>query len=105
MGVTRPACLVRAEPVAERAVFDRNRVTGGGVTAGIDFALALTAVIRGEDYARFAQLSLEYDPRRPSTAARPSVSIRRRSPATVMVEQRAPGRAAKVQQIAARLQD
>ena len=35
--------LFGAEPVAERVVFDRNRVTGGGVTAGIDFALALTA--------------------------------------------------------------
>ncbi|MET0247543.1 MAG: DJ-1/PfpI family protein [Sphingomonas sp.] len=35
------------EPVAERVVFDRNRVSGGGVTAGIDFALALTAAIRG----------------------------------------------------------
>lgn len=46
-------------PVHERIVFDRNRVTGGGVTAGIDFALALAAAIRGEDHARFIQLSLE----------------------------------------------
>ncbi|WP_222949813.1 hypothetical protein [Sphingomonas sediminicola] len=37
-------------------MFDRNRVTGGGVTAGIDFALALTAQIEGEDYARAIQL-------------------------------------------------
>ena len=35
--------LFGAEPVDERVVFDRNRVTGGGVTAGIDFALALIA--------------------------------------------------------------
>ena len=47
-------------------MFDRNRVTGGGVTAGIDFALALTAAIRGEDHARIVQLALEYDPRRRS---------------------------------------
>lgn len=40
-----------AIPVKERVVFDRNRVTGGGVTAGIDFALALTAAIRGEAHA------------------------------------------------------
>ncbi|HYE28924.1 MAG TPA: DJ-1/PfpI family protein, partial [Allosphingosinicella sp.] len=40
--------LFGAEPVTERVVFDRNRVTGGGVTAGIDFALALIAAIRGE---------------------------------------------------------
>jgi cyclohexyl-isocyanide hydratase len=51
----------RAEPVADRTVFDRNRVTGGGMTAGTDFALALTAVIRGEDRAKFVQLSIEYD--------------------------------------------
>ncbi len=54
--------LFGAEPVAERVVSDRNRVTGGGVTAGIDFALALTAAIRGESHARLLQLSLEYDP-------------------------------------------
>jgi cyclohexyl-isocyanide hydratase len=54
--------LFGAEPVAERVVFDRNRVTGGGVTAGIDFAFALTAAVRGEDHARLIQLALEYDP-------------------------------------------
>jgi cyclohexyl-isocyanide hydratase len=60
-----------AEPVAERIVFDRNRVSGGGVTAGIDFALALTAVIRGEDHAKFVQLSLEYDPQPPFDSGTP----------------------------------
>ena len=60
-----------ADPVAERIVFDRNRVTGGGVTAGIDFALALTAAIRGEDHARFVQLSLEYDPQPPFDSGTP----------------------------------
>ena len=60
-----------AEPIAERVVFDRNRVTGGGVTAGIDFALALTAAIRGEDYARLVQLGLEYDPSPPFDAGTP----------------------------------
>src|SRR3569623_950346 len=43
--------LFGAEPSSERVVFDRNRVTGGGVTAGIDFALALTAAIRGDAHA------------------------------------------------------
>lgn len=61
-----------AIPVQERIVFDRNRVTGGGVTAGIDFALALTAAIRGEDHARLVQLSLEYDPAPPFAAGSPS---------------------------------
>ncbi len=60
-----------AEPVAERIVFDRNRVTGGGVTAGIDFALALTAAIRGEAHAKAVQLSLEYDPAPPFDAGSP----------------------------------
>jgi cyclohexyl-isocyanide hydratase len=60
-----------AEPVAERIVFDRNRVSGGGVTAGIDFALALTAAIRGEDHAKFVQLSLEYDPQPPFDSGTP----------------------------------
>lgn len=61
-----------AIPVRERVVFDRNRVTGGGVTAGIDFGLALTAAIRGEGHARFVQLSLEYDPKPPFHSGSPS---------------------------------
>jgi cyclohexyl-isocyanide hydratase len=63
--------LFGAEPVAERVVFDRNRVTGGGVTAGIDFALALTAKIRGEEFAKAIQLGLEYDPHPPFDAGSP----------------------------------
>lgn len=93
-----------AEPVAERVVFDRNRVTGGGVTAGIDFALALTAAVRGEEHAKFVQLSLEYDPHPPFDSGSPE----RADAATVaryreMVERFAPGRAAKVKGIAERL--
>lgn len=60
-----------AEPVSARTVFDRNRVTGGGVTAGIDFALALMARIAGEDTARAVQLALEYDPAPPFAAGSP----------------------------------
>jgi cyclohexyl-isocyanide hydratase len=63
--------LFGAEPVAERVVFDRNRVTGGGVTAGIDFALALMAAIEGEDHARTVQLGLEYDPHPPFDSGTP----------------------------------
>ena len=63
--------LFGAEPVAERVVFDRNRVTGGGVTAGIDFALALMAAIEGETYARTVQLGLEYDPHPPFDSGTP----------------------------------
>jgi cyclohexyl-isocyanide hydratase len=63
--------LFGAEPVVERVVFDRNRVTGGGVTAGIDFALALVAAIEGEESARAIQLGLEYDPHPPFDSGTP----------------------------------
>ncbi|WP_341894569.1 DJ-1/PfpI family protein [Ferrovibrio terrae] len=52
-------------PVAERVVTDRNRVTGGGVTAGIDFGLALVTAIAGEQVAREIQLQIEYEPQPP----------------------------------------
>ncbi len=54
-----------AEPVAERVVTDRNRVTGAGVTAGIDFALTLAAKLKDEKYAKAIQLMSEYDPQPP----------------------------------------
>lgn len=54
-----------ADPVGERVVVDRNRVTGAGVTAGIDFALTLAAWLKDEKYAKAVQLMSEYDPRPP----------------------------------------
>lgn len=60
-----------AIPVAERVVVDGKFVTGGGVTAGIDFALSLTAMIRGEEHAKLIQLSLEYDPQPPFRSGSP----------------------------------
>lgn len=60
-----------AIPTAERIVFDRNRASGGGVTSGIDFGLALAAKIRGDAYAKFIQLSLEYDPAPPFSSGSP----------------------------------
>lgn len=60
-----------AVPVAERIVRDRNRISGGGVTAGIDFGLALAAELAGEDVARMIQLGLEYDPQPPFHAGSP----------------------------------
>lgn len=64
--------LFGAEPVHARHVIDRNRATGGGVTAGIDFALALIREIAGEEHARMVQLSLEYDPAPPLDAGSPA---------------------------------
>ena len=95
-----------AVPDPARIVFDRNRVSGGGVTAGIDFALALTAAIRGEDHAKFVQLSIEYDPHPPFDSgtpdkASPEVLARYRA----MVAANAPDREARVKAIAERLRD
>lgn len=90
-----------ATPVRERIVEDRNRFSGGGVTSGIDFALALAARIRSADFARFIQLSIEYDPHPPFDAGRPD-----KVPAHIlaryykMVERAAPDREAKVKAIA-----
>lgn len=58
-------------PVRERVVMDRNRITSGGVTAGIDFGLVLLAQVRGEPVARLTQLLLEYDPAPPFDAGSP----------------------------------
>jgi cyclohexyl-isocyanide hydratase len=63
-----------ARPVKRRVVVDRNRVTGGGVTAGIDFALRLTAELAGETVAQAIQLGLEYDPAPPFAAGHPDVA-------------------------------
>jgi cyclohexyl-isocyanide hydratase len=63
-----------AEPVAERVVVDRNRVTGGGVTSGIDIALTLCAAIVGEERAKLAQLTMEYDPHPPFNSGSPAVA-------------------------------
>ena len=54
-----------ATPVDERVVVDRNRITGAGVTAGLDFALKLVKVLRTEQYAEAVQLFAEYDPQPP----------------------------------------
>jgi len=51
-----------AEPVAARVVADGNLFTGGGVTAGIDVALAVAAEIAGRTAAETIQLAIEYDP-------------------------------------------
>ncbi|MFI4947420.1 MAG: DJ-1/PfpI family protein [Alphaproteobacteria bacterium] len=51
-----------ALPVNERVVVDGNLVTGGGVTAGIDVALAVVAEIAGRAAAEAIQLAVEYDP-------------------------------------------
>ncbi len=93
-----------AIPVAERVVFDRNRASGGGVTSGIDFALSLTAAIRGEDYAKIVQLSLEYDPHPPFDSGSPDkASDAAKTAYQALIDKSVPDRAAKVKAIAMRL--
>ncbi len=58
--------------VHERVVTDRNRITGGGVTAGIDFGLTVLAELRGEMVAKSTQLMIEYDPAPPFNAGSPA---------------------------------
>ncbi|HTU09748.1 MAG TPA: DJ-1/PfpI family protein [Allosphingosinicella sp.] len=57
-----------ATPVSERVVRDRNRVTGAGVTAGLDFGLTMVAELRDPLYAQGVQLGCEYDPAPPFNA-------------------------------------
>lgn len=63
-----------ATPVNARVVKDRNRISGGGVTAGIDFALAVVAEIWGEEEAKTIQLFLEYNPQPPFNAGSPETA-------------------------------
>ncbi|MEL6060543.1 MULTISPECIES: DJ-1/PfpI family protein [unclassified Methylobacterium] len=64
--------LLGAEPVAQRVVVDRNRMTGAGISAGLDLGLALAARLRGSAYARTAQLVAEYAPEPPFRAGTPA---------------------------------
>lgn len=55
----------------ERVAIDRNRITGGGATAGLDFGLTVIAALKGRDAAEFTQLAIEYDPQPPFNAGHP----------------------------------
>lgn len=55
----------------QRVVIDGNRISGGGVTAGIDFGLTVLATLRGEEVAKTTQLMLEYNPEPPFDAGSP----------------------------------
>ncbi len=61
-----------AIPVDQRVVIDRNRATGGGVTAGIDFGLTMVAALRDDAYAKAVQLVAEYEPAPPFDAGSPA---------------------------------
>jgi cyclohexyl-isocyanide hydratase len=63
-----------AEPSNERVCIDRNRLTGGGVTAGIDFGIAVAAHWSGDSIARVIELILEYAPQPPYKTGSPELA-------------------------------
>jgi cyclohexyl-isocyanide hydratase len=73
---------VGAIPEHARVVRDGDTFTGGGVTAGIDFALTLVAEVAGPDAAQAIQLAIEYDPAPPFDAGAPT-----RAPQAIVARQ------------------
>ena len=63
-----------ATPTNTRVCIDRNRVTGGGVTAGIDFALTLVSLLVDRRMAEAIQLRIEYNPAPPFNAGSPDTA-------------------------------
>ncbi|PIG92490.1 DJ-1/PfpI family protein [Gloeocapsopsis sp. IPPAS B-1203] len=66
--------MLGVEVIPQRVVIDRNRVTGAGVTSGIDFGLTLLKLLCGEEVAKMAQLMMEYTPKPPFNAGTPATA-------------------------------
>jgi len=66
--------LFGAVPDPARVVRDGDIITGGGVTAGIDFALVVAAELADEDMAQAIQLGIEYAPAPPFNSGRPETA-------------------------------
>jgi len=96
--------LFGAIPDADRVVRDGNIITGGGVTAAMDFALVVAAELAGAGFAQSLQLALEYAPAPPFDCGRPETA-----PPQILAEVRSrmaaimPKRLAEAQAAAARL--
>jgi cyclohexyl-isocyanide hydratase len=87
-----------ATPTRTRVCTDRNRVTGGGVTAGIDFALTLVSMLRDRKTAEAIQLRLEYNPAPPFNSGSPDTAP---SEVLALINERiAPGRSRRGDAIA-----
>ncbi len=63
-----------AWPKKERVVMSGNRITGGGVTAGIDIALRIAEQTHGRAVAEAVQLAIEYNPQPPFDAGSPDTA-------------------------------
>ena len=57
-----------------RVARDGDIITGGGVTAGLDFAFVVAAELAGETFAQSIQLGLEYAPAPPFASGRPELA-------------------------------
>jgi cyclohexyl-isocyanide hydratase len=66
--------MLGVEVVPQRVVIDRDRITGAGVTSGIDFGLILLGLLCGESVAKMAQLMMEYVPEPPFNAGSPTTA-------------------------------
>ncbi|HEX6271785.1 MAG TPA: DJ-1/PfpI family protein [Polyangiaceae bacterium] len=95
-----------AVPSGERVVVDRNRITGGGVTAGIDLALAVAAELAGETAAKKSQLYLEYAPAPPFACGSPDTApVELVEAVRADARERQDARRAVVERAAGRLRD
>jgi putative intracellular protease/amidase len=96
--------LFGAIPDEGRVVRDGGIITGGGVTAGIDFALVVAAELAGETVAQALQLGIEYAPAPPFASGRPETAPPDAlALAKARMAEGAPGRWAGAREAAARL--
>src|SRR5262249_12683092 len=65
---------VGAEPSSERGCVDRKRLTGGGITAGVDFGITVAGHWAGESVGRVIELIMEYAPQPPYGTGRPDLA-------------------------------
>jgi len=63
-----------AELSGERICIDRNRLTGGGITAGVDFGIKIAGYWAGESTGRLIELIMEYAPQPPYGTGRPDLA-------------------------------
>ena len=70
-GMREHLAKLGVEVGTDRVVIDRNRITGGGVTAGIDFGLTIASILYGEETAKIVQLLIEYNPAPPFDVGSP----------------------------------
>ncbi len=87
--------LLGVTPSRERVCIDRNRITGGGVTAGIDFALTIASMLIDRPTAEGIQLGIEYNPAPPFNSGSPETA----SPAVLALakERAAPSQAHRIE--------